>query len=410
MRNMLTFALATMLILSLPAATPIQGYDTPVTGSLAQGDSEPIPPNSTRSNASYLRDVYSFEATQGQLLDASVFADFDCYLLLFGPDGSLLAENDDDTSTTSSRVTVPSSQAGTHYVVITSFAQGVTGTYTLTVKQPRQAPAPSVDTPIALGQTLPGNLADNDYAQVPPSSDYNAYSYYRDGYVYQSMPGEAVDFTLNCQFDGYLLLVDASGTIISENDDFGSVNSSRVGTSSSPGGPLRVIVTSFSAGVVGTYSLTVTAGAPPRADAPISFGQPISGNLMPGANAALTGEKSGMDYYRDGYVFEGSPGTTVTVSLTNAMFDAYLYLVDPSGNILAFNDDHTDTSNSQIVHTLNQSGPHRIVVTSLFEGLSGSYMLTLSSGAGAAVGSQGMTQGMMQGTMQQSIPMPPTTN
>jgi hypothetical protein len=49
-------------------------------------------------------------------------------------------------------------------------------------------------------------------------------------------------------------------------------------------------------------------------------------------------------------------------------------------------------------------------VTSLFEGLSGSYMLTLSSGAGAAVGSQGMTQGMMQGTMQQSIPMPPTTN
>jgi hypothetical protein len=362
-----------------PAATPVGSFDAPITGTLAPGDVEPISPANQRANPQFLRDVYTFQASAGQMVDVTLFASFDCYLLLFGPDGSLVAENDDDTNTNTSRVTSPLMNTGSYQVVVTSFAEATEGTYTLTVNTPTQMPAAVPDTPLAQGDIQSGNLAAGDFATVPPSNSRSTYSYFRDAYIYQGRAGDAVDFTLNCDFDGYLILVDPTGLVIAENDDFGTANSSRISQSLGTAGPHRVIVTTFSGGDTGTYTLSATPGAPPKADTPVALGQAVSSNLILGANAALPGERSGASYARDGFTFQAPVGTAVTVQL-NCSFDGYLYLVGPGGQILAENDDNTSTNDAQILATIGQPGPHRVVVTSFFEGGAGTYTLSVAAG------------------------------
>ena len=42
--------------------------------------------------------------------------------------------------------------------------------------------------------------------------------------------------------------------------------------------------------------------------------------------------------YRDIWTFRGTFGQTVTITMRSASFDSYLYLGDPSGNLVASND------------------------------------------------------------------------
>jgi pre-peptidase len=81
--------------------------------------------------------------------------------------------------------------------------------------------------------------------------------------------------------------------------------------------------------------------------------------------------------------FPGTAGQTVTIDLTSAAFDTYLYLLDPTPAVVASNDDLLGTTNSRIVFTLARSGTWTIGVTSLGANQFGAYNLAIQCATAA---------------------------
>jgi hypothetical protein len=102
-----------------------------VQGALEDGD-EPSP----LEGAVY--DMHFFVGRAGQVVRLNLESDeFDTYLVLIGPDGRLVAENDDISPTnlnSAIETTLPSN--GNYLVVVTSFAPGERGAYRLRGETP----------------------------------------------------------------------------------------------------------------------------------------------------------------------------------------------------------------------------------------------------------------------------------
>ncbi|MGB8689603.1 MAG: tetratricopeptide repeat-containing serine protease family protein [Microcoleus sp.] len=98
-----------------------------VNGSLIPGKSSVLPVEGS------LFEKHSFEGRGGQSVTITVESrDFDIFVLIFGPDGKPLAQNDDVSRSTSVTVTLPAS--GRYSVIVNAFNKGEGGRYTLTVR------------------------------------------------------------------------------------------------------------------------------------------------------------------------------------------------------------------------------------------------------------------------------------
>ena len=85
--------------------------------------------------------------------------------------------------------------------------------------------------------------------------------------------------------------------------------------------------------------------------------------------------------YRDIWTFRGTFGQTVTITMRSASFDSYLYLGDPSGNLVASNDNSAGEFDSIIEFTLTETGEWGIIANQVFPA-SGPYVLLLQCSAG----------------------------
>jgi hypothetical protein len=120
----------------LATATPIAIGQT-LSGTLASTDCIASQPN----RLSAFEDIYTFVARAGQRvrIEMSATTDIDTYLYLFGPDGSLVAENDDIVlgSNTNSRIPVAAGQflllpqTGVYTIAATTFDNSSAGSYTI---------------------------------------------------------------------------------------------------------------------------------------------------------------------------------------------------------------------------------------------------------------------------------------
>jgi hypothetical protein len=138
-------------------------------------------------------------------------------------------------------------------------------------------------------------------------------------------------------------------------------------------------------GVASTFNVNQAAsgsGCTTPAAQPINSGVPVNGNLL--ANACSYGLR-GSGYYTDRYSFNATPGNKVTITLNSSAFDTYVFLLDPSGKQLTFNDDSGGSTNSRIpansgTFTLpaGAAGSYSIQVTSYSTGKTGAYSLNLS--------------------------------
>lgn len=88
--------------------------------------------------------------------------------------------------------------------------------------------------------------------------------------------------------------------------------------------------------------------------------------------------RRGPDFLTDAYQFNGRAGDRVTIDLISSQFDTYLYLISPSGAVIAEDDDSGGASNARISITLPSSGLWRIEATSFAPGRTGPYVLVLN--------------------------------
>jgi alpha-tubulin suppressor-like RCC1 family protein len=236
---------------------------------------------------------------------------------------------------------------------------------------------------IAFGATHTGSLASTDCR-----SGTRGTNYYVDRYSFSGEAGQQISIQLTSAiFDTYLVLKNASNTVITFNDDGGGGSNSRIPASSGTytlptTGNFIIEVTSYSSLKVGAYTLLVNTPAPISPCNPVL---PISkwvdtyGALE--TTDCQTGAR-GSGYYTDSYYFFGKAGERIVIDYMTA-FNSYVYLRNPAGTVIASNSGSGSLTNSRIpasdTLTLPLSGIYVIEATSYAEAKTAGYRLHLSS-------------------------------
>lgn len=175
---------------------------------------------------------------------------FDTYLRLEDSTGAELAEND-DYITTDSRIVFTPKKEGEYRIIATTFDDGFTGSYTLTVT-PYKAGVKGADPTVVLN--LNGMITKND-----PLDDKRNGSH-KKLHTFKMLAKKTYTIDMiSTQFDTWLRLEDANGNEIQEDDDSGGNLNSRIVYTPTKTGDFRIVATTFGAGAVGMYTLKISA-------------------------------------------------------------------------------------------------------------------------------------------------------
>ena len=300
-------------------------------------------------------DAYALDASAGETLFADLRSeDFDTYLALESPSGAVLTNDDHEGDTDRSRLQVAVTETGRWTARVTSFEPGSTGRYTLLLDARVPEVRDLLDLPVEGSLARGGQrLKDGRYS---------------DTHVFQGTAGDRVTVDLRAAggFDSVLMLFAPGGALVEENDDYeGSRDHSRIQVELESTGEHRVVVTSYEAGEVGAYELSVVAEvAAPEARPQARREQ---GRLEPG-DAETRGR------YVDEYAVEWRQGERHAVDLRGD-FDTYLEVTGPG--LRRQNDDVDEVGHSAVEAIAPETGTYRVLVSSYGEGESGAYELSI---------------------------------
>lgn len=230
------FASCATMAMALAAATPAVAQEQVTeNGSLSTSDRQ-------ISSGEYA-DSYEFYGEAGQAVDISAQSnEFDTYLIVNGPEGARF-ENDDEDGSINARIIERLPATGVYQVIVTSYAPGETGRYTLTVR-PRQE---------GDGMAMGSGLREN--GSLSASDERISSGEYADAYEFYGEAGQRADISAQSnEFDTYLIVNGPEGARF-ENDDSEGVNA-RVTEALPATGIYQVIVTSYAPGETGNYTLT----------------------------------------------------------------------------------------------------------------------------------------------------------
>ncbi len=236
-------------------------------------------------------------------------------------------------------------------------------------------------TPIAVGQTLNGNLQSGDCL-------FTDNSYY-DAYTFSGTAGQQIAISMNSsQFNAYLLLYQGNypgGAFLVGDDNGGGGTNARIPAGSGfftvpATGTYTILANSFAAGQTGAYSLSLSAST--CSPAAIPFDQNVSGDLQSSDCLYPT-----VNAYFDAYTFSGTAGEQISIAMNSTDFDAYLHLyqgIYPGGGThIASDDDGGGGTNARIpagsgFFTLPATGTYTIVARSYAATTTGAYLIRLS--------------------------------
>jgi S1-C subfamily serine protease len=218
--------------------------DAPINGALESGD------NVLPADNSFF-DIYTFDGQAGQQVSIEMTSGaIDPFLILIGPDGEEVAQDDDGGGNANAKIVVALPASGKYLLVANSYQGGESGAYRL------QATASGISTqPQPTGNPIlqeRGELASGDLVLGDDGSLFDVYEF-------SGSAGQTVTITLeSTEFDPYLILVDSSGNAIDQNDDASSSNANSFLRVRLPQtGTYQAIVNSYDRTGRGRYKLTV---------------------------------------------------------------------------------------------------------------------------------------------------------
>lgn len=348
--------------LSVSTGGTVTPTETPTEEPTAEPTTEPVEPGSEISLGDTISGTltedntvdYTFEGEEGQAVTITLTSDaFDTYLTLQGPDGEDLTTDDDSAGNLNSRIEnfiLP--ETGTYTINVSSFDTSASGDFTLALSgngggggEPTPVPGGS---DLSIGDTVSGELSAGQ-----PTAEY----------TFEGEAGQLVSITVTSDdFDTYLTLEDSTGySLVTDDDSAGNLDS-RIGTFSLPSnGTYTIIVESYD-GLYGGFELSLVAATVETLD----FGQIVDGELSADSPTQV-------------YVFSGTEGDVISISLSSSAFDTYLTLTaSGDGYPLVENDDGSGSTDSLIgPYTLPQDGDYLVTVSS-YDGTGvGSFSLTL---------------------------------
>jgi S1-C subfamily serine protease len=197
-------------------------------------------------------DVYSFEGKAGEQVEISMSSsEVDSYLILVGPSGQEIAQDDDSGGGTNARIIATLPVDGIYLVVANSYQAEESGAYNLQARVTgNEGDRASHSSNFLLRES--GILGPG--AAILPSDG----SFYRE-YIFSGQAGQSVTIALESpDFDTYLIVLDANSRKLAENDDINDRDSnSRLTLTLPQSGTYRIIVNTYDRQGRGRYLLTI---------------------------------------------------------------------------------------------------------------------------------------------------------
>jgi hypothetical protein len=193
-----------------------------------------------------------------------------------------------------------------------------------------------------------------------------------------TLPSDSVVAAImtSSDIDGYLTLTDSAGNYLRGDHDSYGANDPMI-VEFLPAGTYRLAARAASSTVGGLYEVDLRTAAGPRPPfcAPLgtlAVGGSITGNLSFASCQYTDGT------FADIYQINLASDTLIALALDSNDFDAYLYLLDAKGNVVAQDDDSGGNLNSLIVDSLT-AGTYYVVATAFGDYTAGgNYTLSLA--------------------------------
>ncbi|MEO8607561.1 MAG: clostripain-related cysteine peptidase [Chloroflexota bacterium] len=215
-------------------------------------------------------------------------------------------------------------------------------------------------TSISYGDTISGRIANSKNP---------------DFYLFDGDKGDTVNISATSDdTDVYIQLGDKDGNLLVENDDIsGSDVNAALEYQLPVSGTYLILVGAYD---TGSYELSLGSDSVPSQGS-----SNVSDNTLPSLGYGDTASGSAISIDKPVvYTFNGKAGDSVSISLSSDQVDTYLVLTDQDGNLLAENDDISDSNvNSHLETVLPANGDYLIGV---FAYDAGPFDLTLDSGSG----------------------------
>ena len=310
-------------------------------------------------------DTYTFTANAGDAVSVTLGdaanTSFDPHLQLFGPNGSLVAE---DAANVGAEVDLLDlAQSGTYTIAARDLGDDNTGSYAVTMVRVPGAQVVDADSgPITTNQRRTGTISVGDM----------------DVYTFTAAAGDTVSVTLadtaNTSFDPLLRVFAPDGSLAGQ--DTANVGAELDLSDLAQGGTYYVVARDLGDDNTGSYALSfvrVPGAQPTDADSgPITTGQRRTGTIDVGD--------------LDVYTFSAGAGDAVSVTLAdtgNTSFDPLLRVFAPDGSLVR--EDTANVGAEADLFDLTQAGTYTVVVRDLGDDNTGAYALTFARLPGAQV-------------------------
>lgn len=247
---------------AIAAPTSAVGQIAPIPHALAIGQAVQgeISANDAQRRSGKYEDVYTIAGHRGDRIDLRLASDdFDPYLVVNGPNGFSLANDDEEGGgeSVNSRLVVELPADGAYQVAVTTFRPGETGSYRLQASVPAanaRLTTPERAEPIQIGQRIDGRLADGDGRMATGE--------YTDSYRFAARRGQRVLIQLSGdKMDTYLILrrPDGSQDVNDDSVENGQPSlNSRIDTVLAEDGEYVIVATTYAPNVTGSYHLSLT--------------------------------------------------------------------------------------------------------------------------------------------------------
>ncbi|MEI8258475.1 MAG: caspase family protein, partial [Deltaproteobacteria bacterium] len=374
---------------------------------------------------------------------------FDTYLIVRAPSGPQRDNDDVSPQDRNAGLDYTPIETGAHTVLVTSYRPGETGSYQVTLEPIASGTppltAPTGGTPPAENNGVPAPVvAPGDPMQAAAGAGALAPSAptmqqgelaqgdhqlrtgeFMDEYSFQWPAGARVHLEARSdRFDTYLFVRSPSGRQQDNDDGVPGTTNAALDLLTSEAGTWTVSVTSYRAGEVGPYQLSVNAGGAGAAaagavavvqpDPGVQPAQPavgtttptpafeplvgpgasgasgatapapngtrvVEGNLAQGDQQLRTGE------FTESHTMQFRPGETVRFRLDSTHFDAYLIVRPPSGHQLDNDDLAPGSTNAGVDVPVAEAGDYTVMVTSYRPGETGAYTLRVEHGVAGSL-------------------------
>ncbi len=186
-------------------------------------------------------------------------------------------------------------------------------------------------------------------------------------YTYKMVPGRSYVIRMDSnQLDSYLRVEDSKGTQLAADDDSGGNLNAKIVFTPTKADTYRIIATTFGAGMVGNYTLTV------RPSGPKKIVLNVNGQIT---NADPFDVLHQASHHRL-HTFKMAPGKSYNIQLTTNQFAPCVRLEDALGNQI--NQAVNGAGSATLEFTPTRAGNYRIIVTTLGANQTGNYTLTVA--------------------------------